>query len=68
MVPGMRMFGSETSSGLSVSEEESLRSSRGPKIMERHTDDMTVSPDVWTILYTQLDEEASDLMLVENFR
>jgi hypothetical protein len=36
--------------------------------MERHTDDMTVSPDGWTILYTQLDEEASDLMLVENFR
>ena len=36
--------------------------------MERHTDDMTVSPDGRTILYTQLDEEASDLMLVENFR
>jgi hypothetical protein len=28
--------------------------------MERHTDDMTVSPDGRTILYTQLDEEASD--------
>jgi Tol biopolymer transport system component len=29
---------------------------------------ITVSPDGRTILYVQLDEEASDLMLVENFR
>jgi Tol biopolymer transport system component len=29
---------------------------------------LTVSPDGLTILYTQLDEAGSDLMLVENFR
>ena len=29
---------------------------------------LTVSPDSRTILYTQLDETGSDLMLVENFR
>jgi len=29
---------------------------------------IAVSPDGNTILYTQLDEAASDLMLVENFK
>jgi hypothetical protein len=29
---------------------------------------LTVSPDGGTILYAQLDEAGSDLMLVENFR
>jgi Tol biopolymer transport system component len=38
------------------------------RTMERPGGEITVSPDCPTILYTQLDEEASDLMLVENFR
>jgi Tol biopolymer transport system component len=38
------------------------------RTMGRPVDDMAVSPDGRTILYSQLDEESSDLMLVENFR
>ena len=38
------------------------------RTMERPVGELTVSPDSRTILYTQLDETGSDLMLVENFR
>ena len=38
------------------------------RTMGRPVDDMAVSPDGRTILYSQLHEESSDLMLVENFR
>jgi Tol biopolymer transport system component len=38
------------------------------RTIERRIGAVGVSPDGRTILYTQLDEEASDLMLVENFR
>jgi Tol biopolymer transport system component len=38
------------------------------RTMGRPVGDMAVSPDGRTILYTQLDEAGSDLMLVENFR
>jgi serine/threonine protein kinase len=37
-------------------------------IDQRITEWIAVSPDGRTILYTQLDEAGSDLMLVENFR
>jgi hypothetical protein len=29
---------------------------------------LTVSPDGQSLLYTQIDQEGSDIMLVENFR
>jgi hypothetical protein len=38
------------------------------RAMGRPVGEMAVSPDGRTILYMQLDEAGSDLMLVENFR
>ena len=48
--------------------EFSTGKTRKIRTIERHVGALAVSPDCRTILYSQLDEEASDLMLVENFK
>ena len=49
-------------------EPKRLGKTRKIRTMGRHVGVLTVSPDGRTILYTQLDETGSDLMLVDNFR